>query len=1247
MDYAMSVIISRALPDVRDGIKPVHRRILYAMWDTGVGSTAKLRKSAYVVGEVLGKYHPHGDVAVYDSLVRMAQSFALRYPLIQGQGNFGSIDGDSAAAMRYCVSGDTLITTEKGLMPIREISPNNKEDIKLKILSKDRNINIASKWFDSGEHPTIEITTKSGLSLRGSCNHPILVCAKNQITGQPNFTWKLLSQVEKGDYAVVDRTPDVLWPEKRVCLEKYWPNHFTRRTEKKALPEELDENLAFILGALISEGTIKQNKIEFCNSDKEFIEQFENKWQNVFPDCRLHKFFRQPNSFGKKSYYILEVHSRYVIEFLRNIGLAPVKSAKRLMPALILQSPKDVAASFLRACFEGDGSISYSGKMTELSYISTSEDLVKQIQIFLLRFDIASAKRFDRWRDTHKIYIRGLRNYLMFEEQIGFVCNAKREKFNKSISRLRKDYSQNDFVPFFSDFVRAAINRDNDFYSREFVLKNNFDRYSNMGKNYSRILTAIRPRLKNEIQHIFEKLLLNNYLFDPIVKKENCGKEIVYSLRVDSDCHSFVGNGFVNHNTECRLNHLAEEMLIDIDKETVNWVDNYDGTRQEPVVLPAKLPQLLINGSVGIAVGMATNIPPHNLTEVVDAAIHLINDPEATAEELCEFVKGPDFPTGGYIYDQKAIVSAYSQGKGAIVNRAKTEITENKKGHYHIIITEIPYQVNKATLLERIAELVKDKKIEGIKDIRDESDKDGLRIAIDVKTDASPQKILNQLFKLKDLQKSFHMNMLALVDGVQPQILSLKNLLEQYLVHRYHIVTRRTKYDLKKAKERAHILEGLKTALDHIDAVISTIRKSDSKENAKDNLIKKFKLTEVQALAILAMPLSSLAKLERNKIEDELKEKKKLMKELEDILKSPKKIQKVIEGELIEVKNKYGDERRTKVFKGPVGEFAEEDLIPEEESIITLTADGYIKRMSPKVYRAQHRGGKGVTGITTRDEDDVKYFISASSHDSLLFFTNTGRVFRARAYEIPVGSRTARGQAIVNILQLTPQEKVTAMLPLKKGEGGAGKKKGAVVEKKEGYLVMATHSAIIKKTSIADFDNVRRSGLIAIKLQKGDELGWARLTSGKDEIMLSSQGGQVIRFKEKDLRPMGRAAAGVRGMRLKKGDLLVGMDIIREADGKVLVVTENGYGKTTELKHFKAQKRGGSGVKIAKVTPKTGKIVSIQVLAKELEDLIAISSKGQVIRTPLKAIPNLGRATQGVRIMKVEKGDKVASVTCV
>lgn len=810
LDYAMSVIVGRALPDVRDGLKPVHRRILYAMWDVGLKSTAKLRKSATVVGEVLGKYHPHGDVAVYDTLVRLAQDFSMRYPLVQGQGNFGSLDGDGAAAMRY---------------------------------------------------------------------------------------------------------------------------------------------------------------------------------------------------------------------------------------------------------------------------------------------------------------------------------------------------------------------------------------------------------------------------------------------------------------TECRLTALAEEMMQDIDKETVDWTDNYDGTRKEPMVLPAKLPQLLLNGSLGIAVGMATSIPPHNLSELVDGISYLIENPKSTTEDLLKFIKGPDFPTGGAIYDRQAIVQAYSTGKGAIINRASAEIVEDKKGAKQIIISEIPYQVNKASLLETMADLIKDKKIDGIKDIRDESDKDGVRVVIDLKSEAYPQKVLNRLYKLTDLQKTFHLNMLALVDGLQPQVLSLKSFLEQYVEHRYNVVTRRIKFDLERAKERAHILEGLKKALDHIDAIISTIRKSADKEEAHGELCKKFKLSDAQATAILEMKLQTLAGLERKKIEDELKEKKRLITEYEELLKSPKKILNLIKDELAYLKEKYGDERRTKVFVSPVGEFKEEDLIAEEDCIITLTEGGYIKRMNPKNYKAQHRGGKGISGITTREEDTVKYLASVNTHDNLLFFTNTGRVFQTKAYEIPEASRVARGQAVVNFLELGPKEEVNALVALKenlKNKKKTDQPKGG--NGGENFLVMATKDGIIKKTAIEDFANVRRSGLIAISLDKDDFLRWVKPSSGNDEIILITAKGQSVRFKEKDARPMGRAAGGVRGLRLKKGDAVVGMEVIGEkvlvADKnggqktELLVVMENGYGKKTELKQFKVQRRGGSGIKAAQVTPKTGQIVAAKILIGDMEDVIAISQRGQVIRTALESISLLGRATQGVRIMKMDEGDKVASVTC-
>ncbi len=687
--------------------------------------------------------------------------------------------------------------------------------------------------------------------------------------------------------------------------------------------------------------------------------------------------------------------------------------------------------------------------------------------------------------------------------------------------------------------------------------------------------------------------------------------------------------------TEAKLKAIAEEMLIDIDKDTVDFIPNFDGMHEEPLVLPAKLPQLLLNGTVGIAVGMATNIPPHNLNELVDGICHLIDHPEATVDDLMEFIKGPDFPTGGIIYNQKDIREAYATGKGPIMARAKAEIVEMKSGMFQIVITEMTYATNKANLIMKIAELYKENKLPGIKDLRDESDKDGVRVVVDLKKEAYPQKVLNQLFQMTDLQKNFNVNMLALVDGVDPQVLTLKSILEHYIKHREIVVVRRTEHELKKALARAHILEGLKIALDHIDAIIETIKKSATKEEAHTNLIKKFKLSELQATAILEMRLQTLAGLERKKIEDELEEKYKLIAYLEDLLKHRKKILALVKSELVEVRERFGDERKTKVIKGAIGEFRQEDLIPNEEAIITLTEDGYIKRMNPSVYRVQKRGGKGVIGATTKEEDKISMVLSIESHDNLMFFTNSGKVFQTKAYEIPESSRTSKGQAIVNFLQLSQEEKITAVVALNKGSDFK-------------YLFMATEKGTIKKTKLEDFENVRRSGLIAITLEKGDTLGWVSPSTGSDEVVLTTNDGQAIRFKESDVRPMGRNAAGVRGMKLKNVDVLVGMDVVRsEKDLELLILSQNGYGKRSDLKSYKVQKRGGSGIKTMKVTPKTGKLIGAKVvsMANIEDDLILTSSKGTIIRIPFKSVPKLGRVTQGVRVMKPQPGDSVAAFT--
>ncbi len=686
--------------------------------------------------------------------------------------------------------------------------------------------------------------------------------------------------------------------------------------------------------------------------------------------------------------------------------------------------------------------------------------------------------------------------------------------------------------------------------------------------------------------------------------------------------------------TEAKLRKIAEEMLFDIEKDTVDFVPNFDGIHKEPTVLPARLPNLLLNGSMGIAVGMATNIPPHNLNEVIDATIYLIDNPKATVDDLMEFIKGPDFPTGGIIYNQKDIREAYATGKGKITTRAKAIISENKKGSFKIIISEITYLTNKATLIEKIANLVKEQKIQGIKTLRDESDKEGVRIVIELKKDSFPEKVLNRLYSLTDLQKNFNVNMLALVDGIEPQVLSLKSSLEYYVNHREVVVTRRTKFELQKAKDRAHILEGLKKALDHIDEVIKTIKKSKTRTEAHGNLIKKFKFSDKQADAILEMKLQTLAGLERKKIEDELTEKLKLIAKLEAILKSRVKLMNLVKKELKSIREQYGDDRKTRVIKGKIGEFNQEDLVANEEFIITLSQSGYIKRMKPGVYRTQKRGGKGVIGANIKEDDIISQVYAVMSHDNLLFFTNSGKVFQTKAYEIPEATRTARGQALVNFLQLSSEERVTEMIAFNKDD----------VFK---FFFMATKKGVVKRVKLSEFDNVRKSGLVAIKLKKGDELRWVKATTGNDEIIMATSGGQAIKFNEKDVRAMGRSASGVRGIRLKESDKVVGMDSIfrNQKSNQLLAISEFGYGKRSNLSLYKIQKRGGSGIKTAKITAKTGKLVGASVInTNDLDrDLFVTSVKGQVIRTPLESISVLGRATQGVKIMNIKSGDKVGA----
>jgi len=683
--------------------------------------------------------------------------------------------------------------------------------------------------------------------------------------------------------------------------------------------------------------------------------------------------------------------------------------------------------------------------------------------------------------------------------------------------------------------------------------------------------------------------------------------------------------------TEAKMAKVADELLADIDKDTVDFQETYDGENKEPKVLPGKLPNLLLNGQLGIAVGMATNIPPHNLGELLDATLHQIDNPDCTVDDLLEFIKGPDFPTGGIIYGKESMRTAYATGRGGIVVRGVAEIVEGQKGKQQIVISEIPYGLNKASLIEKIADLHKEKKIIGIADLRDESSRGLVKIVIDMKRDAFPKKILNQLFKLTALQSSFNFNMMALVDGIQPRVLGLQDIIQEHIKHRQVVVRRRTEFELHKAKDRAHILEGLKIALDHIDEVIKVIRASETTEEAQANLIKRFKLSELQAKAILAMQLRALAGLERQKIEDELAELVKLISKLEAILGDEQKILMIIKTEFGELKASYNDERRTKVIPHELGRMSDEDLIPNEQVVVTMTSANYIKRSPANEYHKQGRGGKGKRGMTTREEDMIKQLILANTHDFLLFFTDRGRVFRIKAYEVPSTGLSAKGVAIANLLQLHPDEEITSIITHH-------------ADAKDGFMFMSTLRGVVKKTSVEAYKNVRSSGLIAINLDEGDQLRWVKHTTGDDEIIISTQQGQAIRFHESGVRPMGRVSRGVRGIRLRAGDEAIGMVVV-EDNANIFVISEFGYGKRTKVAQFTAHARGGVGIRSAIVNTKTGKLMGVASLkVGDDQEIIIISKAGQTIRLGMENIPEISRATQGVRIMRLKEGDSVASM---
>jgi len=1209
LDYAMSVIVGRALPDVRDGLKPVHRRVLFGMHEAGLQPNRPYKKSAATVGDVMGKYHPHGDASIYDTLVRMAQPFSLRYPLVDGQGNFGSIDDDPPAAMRYCTIGNTRVRTARGTLRIdaihRDLAPDSEREVELEVLDRLGRPVRASRIFHSGDHPTLRLRTREGFELVATENHPIL-CLVDMV-GVPLLLWKRLDEITVGERVLLSRT----------------------RTPMVDPALESEDQLALLLGALVSEGWASYRRVGFANTDQDFFSSVVDAYDALVGHDRSLRRETLPSG---AILHRLEVQRYDAWQDTPLAELVGLQSREKSVPETVWQRGPAFKRVFLQALFTGDGSSSLlPRKTTQISYSTYSEQLAKDVQLLLLEFGVVSRLcRYDK--GEIKVYIGNRRDARLFARNVGFL-GAKQRKLDAELTQVPRESTalSHDHVPFIADYIRSDCG--SRWADKDWLRRHNVDRVERWEQGGTAILERIGSE---EVKAVVEPLVTGDYYYAEVASVEPAGVQAVYSLRVDSDDHSFLTNGFVSHNTEARLSKMATEMLRDIDADTVDFEPNYDESRRQPTVLPSRFPNLLVNGSAGIAVGMATNMPPHRLGEIVDAIVQLIDKPDANVDDLMKHVKGPDFPTGAIIVGRQGIRDAYRTGRGRIVSRARAHIEELRGGKNAIIVTELPYGVKKGGdggVIKKIADLVQDKVITEISDLADHSDRTGMRIQIELKREAIPQVVLNKLFKHTSLQATFGYNAVALVDNV-PKTLSLLELVTHYLDYQREIITRRSKYELRKAEERAHVLAGYLIALDNLDEVIRVIRGADDTEAAREQLMAQFSLSEIQATAILDLRLRALTGLERKRVEQEYADLQERIAELRAILGDPARIDGLIREELLELKAVYGksDDRRTEIIAAE-GEFSLEDMIAEEDMVIAITRSGYIKRLPVTSYREQRRGGIGVMGMDLKDEDYIEHLFVASTHDYVLFFTTVGKVYRLKVHELPLGSRQSKGRAIVNLLPFRQDESVRAVI--------------ATRDYKEAkYLVFATKKGVVKKTEFLAYNTpLKADGIIAIKLREVDELVGVRLSDGDDDVLMVSRGGQAIRFHESEVRSMGRDASGVRGMNLRAGDEVIELDIAQD-DTDLLVVTENGYGKRTRVSEYPVKGRGGLGVKTVQLTEARGKLAGASIVRDGFQVML-ISNGGTVIRIPVEDVKRLGRSTQGVIVMRLRGDEQVSSLALV
>ncbi len=1244
-EYSRYVISDRALPDARDGLKPVHRRIIYAMHELGLTHRSSFKKCARIVGEVTGKYHPHAG-GTYESLVRLAQDWSLRYPLVEGQGNFGSIDGYPPAAMRYCVTGDTLVLTSEGLIPISSLSrfaetsaakdmvhvlsgdsiyllkfneqktqehiSGSEAEIDITILSHSLKKNRATKLFNSGVHETKKITTSSGYAISGSLNHPIL-CWVNTNTG-PMLTWKTIQEIEKGDIVVLQRAGSLFPQNKRELSE------FVQHMETDfVFPKELTEKLAYVLGFTI--GTAKlsyPSGLTFKLKNMEQHEVLKQYLTESFPTIAIDK--QRFNGL-----YEIHVLNNEFSEFMTNIGLDFSNTCR--IPLPILESPKTVISKFLQGIFEGTGLF----RNNSLTVLAKSKQLLQELKAVLLAFGITTGKVVaDKPTESFHLSIESKSSLIKFKESIGFVSKENHERLTSLISCNSND--NHDFIPYLSDYLKHKYS------SIEWICQQNLDTYESLIS----LSENLNDYLDLEDQVLIRYLSENYYLFDEIVLTEDTGLQTVYSIRVDSSCHSFTANGFINHNTEARLEKISQELLADLSPNVVEFVENFDGEETEPTVLPVRVPHLLLNGAKGIAVGMSSNIPPHHLGELLDGCVALIENPLISIDDLMEYITGPDFPTGGLIVGTKGIEQLYHTGKGSLRVRSRIHVEKpetHKVKETLLVVDEIPYFVNKTTLIEEIATLINENKIRGISNIRDLS-KEKIRIEIEVEEGYSDDKSLKtiqaQLFNRTSLETLFHARILAFVYG-KPRILTLKQALSIFLDFREQVVLKRSQEELEKVQARLHILEGLIIASNHIDDIIALIRASENRSEAQTNLMVKYGLSELQAKAVLDMTLARLARVEQNDLLDEAAKRRERAEFLLNIINNRSRRLEVIKEELIEIKNKYPDQRRTTILEyDDIGFKGDRALLHERNLLITSTSEGYVRSIDFETFKVQGRAGVGVIGVPLNEDERLLDFTVASNKDDLLLITEEGIIHKIPAFEvIEVQKRTKKGRKLHTYLPVNSL--VRKIVPVKVDEFT-----------KDKVLVTVTKNGMIKRTTLDKFKNIRKTGIKCLVFkEEGDVVADAFITDGDSYIFMATKFGNACVFEEKKARLTGRVAQGVIGMKMKDQDdevisaFAVPKDKYDEA--AVLTLTEKGYGKRTLLSKYRITNRGAYGVKNMKITEKNGDVtVSLYVPSDDRDVPISlISNSGKIIKVNVNTIRVMGRSTQGVRVMRLNKNERL------